>query len=1322
MSAEQNDSGRPSEVHTPLRKEKKRVGFHAGERESSGNQKDDFGHDEGILSPSASPRLVPGRTPPGAPDAVELSIALTKILTAEHERIEDQHIIQDRISPAPATPDTGGPKRPRPALRRNTSYNAPEEQEKADLADSQASARQRISMSVALQRANRLALSVNSAPASRRNSGDLQVPVFQPLIHDTDDDETDVPLKPTMIDNGPSQGLRQRIPRVNSDTWEDHTIAENLVKSHMKKGKKDLFVQKTHGSTSGTATPIPQQDYAHDYVPRPDKYRGGILSSLLKLYNEDRPGASSSGYNTPVTPGTPHLSPRPSPPTSRPGSSVGTPRSRSRTRPGSGLFNHHKSRHSTSSLALTELMKSSSMFAAPGSTEISDHWAEKLKRDKTPPPKKRDQIRITVHIAGIISRHKYLLKLCRALMLYGAPTHRLEEYMTMSSRVLEIEGQFLYIPGCMIISFDDSTTHTTEVKLVRVLQGIDLGRLRDVHNIYKDVVHDKLGADEATKRLDEVMSAKNKFSTWFRVFLYGVASVCVAPFAFQGRFIDLPVAFLLGCIVGVLQLVCAPSNELYANVFEVSAAVITSFLARGFGSINGGELFCFSALAQSSIALILPGYMVLCSSLELQSYNIVSGSVRMVHAMVYTLFLGYGITIGTSLYGMIDSNATSSTTCSEPLNRNWYFLFVPAFTLCLCLINQAKWKQTPVMIIMALAGFCVNSYCSAYFGGNGQISNMLGALAVGILANLYSRLGSHVQNAWFDLVDWWHLRVRPRLFRRKRDAWSLPSLSDPESRPALSEMPQQQPRKVGYSLAAAAMLPAIFVQVPSGLAAGGSLLAGINSANELTGNSTASAAASNLGTLDGTSFNVLFKVIQVAIGISVGLFMSALIVYPLGKRRTKRLGLRSIAILELEIFRLYHMTLYFVDLELFCLPVQTNLLNTSLCSHNMRLQTPHPLFTHQGLSPATKKMKIRATRISASIVRAVLRRCSKASLLQMILSFFAFFKLLLSPYRSDDFSALRRDVWELDENEYAASFKASSDEDEATPLLASGNNGKGKERGAILEPAGDLGYSGSTFFTTPNAKFLIKSLPRRFEHRFFARELLDPYIAHMRHQPHSLLVRITDLVHAPHPSLGAILGTAPTHHIVMENLLYGKDLQETEHARERWETYDLKPSDYFFPERDIADGRLAPQSVKDRLIDEFPGKISVSAAQKKELMSLVAADSQLLADANAVDYSLFLVRYPGPNSIPAPSSTVPLVKSNAGVWRSGVDDTEGRWTYRAVVLDFFWAKHSLHARSMTRLVKAFNKFAHKGPMTITADPAEYRERFLDMIDEMVVAI
>lgn len=195
----------------------------------------------------------------------------------------------------------------------------------------------------------------------------------------------------------------------------------------------------------------------------------------------------------------------------------------------------------------------------------------------------------------------------REMMLIGDSLNMIE-YMRMSARVLEIQSQFFYIPTCMVIAFDDDATHTTEIKLVRAPQGIDLGKLKDTHDIYKEVVHDKIGVEEAMPRLDEVMKRENLYGPRFLVLMYGLSSASVAPFAFSARFVDLPIAFLLGMFLGWLQLIVAPRSDLYSNIFEVSAAVAMSFLSRAFGSIKGGHLFCFSALAQSSIALILPGY------------------------------------------------------------------------------------------------------------------------------------------------------------------------------------------------------------------------------------------------------------------------------------------------------------------------------------------------------------------------------------------------------------------------------------------------------------------------------------------------------------------------------------------------------------------------------------------------------------------------------------------------------------------------------------------------------------------------------------------
>ncbi len=218
------------------------------------------------------------------------------------------------------------------------------------------------------------------------------------------------------------------------------------------------------------------------------------------------------------------------------------------------------------------------MFATPaaGWKDLPSAVSEKMKHDREQERERKrkrsnrrshlfkqdEQYRITVHIAEILSRQTYLLKLCRALMLYGAPTHRLEAYMAMSARVLGIEGQFLYLPGIMIISFDDSNIHTTEVRIVKVTQGLDLGRLHDVHGIYKDVIHDLISVDEAMSRLEAIMTRKDRISTWLCVLLYGIASAVVAPFAFEGRYIDLPIAFILGCVVGALQLILAPSERI----------------------------------------------------------------------------------------------------------------------------------------------------------------------------------------------------------------------------------------------------------------------------------------------------------------------------------------------------------------------------------------------------------------------------------------------------------------------------------------------------------------------------------------------------------------------------------------------------------------------------------------------------------------------------------------------------------------------------------------------------------------------------------------
>lgn len=352
--------------------------------------------------------------------------------------------------------------------------------------------------------------------------------------------------------------------------------------------------------------------------------------------------------------------------------------------------------------------------------------------------------------------------------------------------------------------------------------------------------------------------------------------------------------------------------------------------------------------------------------------------------------------------------------------------------------------------------------------------------------------------------------------------------------------------------------------------------------------------------------------------------------------------------------------------------------------------------------------------ISKSVVAAILTADHKdrRSLLRRILfifsAFITLFQIPLIRIRNDVFEGLRTDTWQLDEGGYKRSF--SGDES--------------------LESKGDMGYSGSSFFNTTDGKYLVKSVPRGFEHSFFRDDLLEPYAKYMASQPLSLLIRITEFLGWSHTALGGLLGLVPNYHIAMENLLIGKTEAKASGGGD-WQSWDLKPTSYFFPERDIASGNLTSQATKSKLADHFDDKIVLSQAEKDSFLAQLKKDTALLAENKAVDYSLFLVRIPlsqpqnafadDPEIDNAPQTPdyPPFAPPGPPTWRTGVRSADGKFVFRAAVVDFFWAKHKIQPRLFTLLIKAWNLVDRQGPMSITTTPDEYRERFLEMCEEIV---
>ncbi|CAI4043614.1 uncharacterized protein SKDI_10G1090 [Saccharomyces kudriavzevii IFO 1802] len=526
---------------------------------------------------------------------------------------------------------------------------------------------------------------------------------------------------------------------------------------------------------------------ASTYVPPPPQVKSGVLGSLLKLYQNDDLNGSS-------------------------------------------IYSESQAPTTDEECFASEAAERKNLPAAKRSR--LQNLRGKAKKSKIPRLKKRlkTEAKITVHIADLLQRHRFILRMCRALMMYGAPTHRLEEYMIMTSRVLEIDGQFLYLPGCMIVSFGDATTRTSEVQLVRCNQGLNLWKLHQVHAVYKRVVHDTLGADEGNALLDQILADTNLYPPWVCVLLYAFCSAMVTPYAFGGDWVNLAISFFMGLCVGSLQFILSQKSNMYSNVFEISASIVVSFCGRAFGSIPRSNI-CFGAVTQGSLALILPGYIILCGALELQSRSMVAGAVRMFYAIIYSLFLGFGITLGSALFGWMYHNATNEISCPQLISPWFRFLFVPAFTISISLLNQAHISQLPVMVFISCSGYVVTYWAGQYFKNSTEFTAALAAFVIGVLGNLYSRI------------------------------WQ--------------------------GLAVSAMLPAIFVQVPSGIASQNSLLSGLQNANKIVNTIVNGSVTATTSTSDpSSSMSFGMTMIQVCVGISVGLFASSLFVYPFGKKKT----------------------------------------------------------------------------------------------------------------------------------------------------------------------------------------------------------------------------------------------------------------------------------------------------------------------------------------------------------------------------------------------------------------------------------------------------
>jgi uncharacterized membrane protein YjjP (DUF1212 family) len=170
--------------------------------------------------------------------------------------------------------------------------------------------------------------------------------------------------------------------------------------------------------------------------------------------------------------------------------------------------------------------------------------------------------------ADIDKRRKFVLKLAKCLISFGAPSHRIESQLSTASKILDAKAAFVHIPDLVIVTFGDEDVASVETHFVKAKGRIALGSLHQVHLIYRKVLHDQMTVEDGTKGLKGILNARPLYSLGLRCLFAFVSASAICALVFGGSIIDMWVSGFCACVLQYLGLNAASKSAMYANVYE----------------------------------------------------------------------------------------------------------------------------------------------------------------------------------------------------------------------------------------------------------------------------------------------------------------------------------------------------------------------------------------------------------------------------------------------------------------------------------------------------------------------------------------------------------------------------------------------------------------------------------------------------------------------------------------------------------------------------------------------------------------------------------
>lgn len=324
-----------------------------------------------------------------------------------------------------------------------------------------------------------------------------------------------------------------------------------------------------------------------------------------------------------------------------------------------------------------------------------------------------------------------ILEYGEALHCYGATSYNLEQALQNISLQLGLEGEFFSTPTLLISSIKDEHESKTYVRRVYP-SDIDLRKLTDLDELGDQIIDGEIDIEQAYAKLKEVRNLEQAYPSLVEIIAYGLVGICASIF-FNASMQELIAAGVVGLVVGFITVSVGKIKRLQ-NITEFLAAFVATILAVIASSYL--ENYNFNLVILPSLIVLIPGLTLTIAITELATYNLASGTARLMQAILVFFKLSFGVALALQLlnYFQFDLSFTPSQ-IELSLSLKALSLVFAAFAFSVLFKIPLKFYFW--VLLISSVGFFTTLFASQSFGVN--IGTFLAGFAVCLIANGFAR-------------------------------------------------------------------------------------------------------------------------------------------------------------------------------------------------------------------------------------------------------------------------------------------------------------------------------------------------------------------------------------------------------------------------------------------------------------------------------------------------------------------------------------------------------------------------------------------------------